>query len=121
MFTRTNSKNTGKEICECGHVRNLHNPCGGCVGIIFNGHVDNRENCTCYGFKNNKRVYEEIRSWTSEELYQAREMEIKKNLKAIKSLLKDHKNRFSNDPKNYGYAGDLGSILNYLRNITEQF
>jgi hypothetical protein len=122
MFTRTE---TGKEICECGHVRKLHSKDLWCVGIVFNGHVDNRENCLCYGFKNEtgkgsiKGLLPE--PMASEQLYEVREMEINKSLKKIKSLLKEHKNRFLNDSKNYGYAGDLGSILEYLRNITEQF
>ena len=125
MFTRAGLKNTGKEICACGHVRNLHNPLGGCVGINFNGHVDNRENCTCYGFKKDtgkgsiKGLLPE--PMTSEQLYESREKEIQKSLKEIKSLLKEHKNRFLNDPKNYGFAGDLGYVLEKLDEINEGF
>ncbi len=63
----------------------------------------------------------DLRVPTSEQLYDIREKEINTELKELKKVLKDHKQRHLNDPKNYGYAGDLGSMLDYLRDINDQF
>jgi hypothetical protein len=58
---------------------------------------------------------------TSEELYYQREKEIQKTLKTIDVILRKHKEKFKLDAKNYGFAGDLGSIQEKLNQIVEDF
>lgn len=58
---------------------------------------------------------------TAKELYEARSKEIDLSLKRIKTILKEHKKEFLTDTKDYGYSGDLGSVLSHLNEIMDFF
>lgn len=53
---------------------------------------------------------------TALECYTARMNEIKATLKAINEALATHESSMLTEPRNWGYAGDLGECTRYLKN-----
>jgi len=72
---------------------------------------------------NNKQIAEQIVKIAkglvdgndSDGTYKERQKEVQKLLKSIASKLKKHSDTQKKDPKNWGYAGDLGNIVEILK------
>jgi hypothetical protein len=66
-----------------------------------------------------EKFTEAFRGFISKSDYEASYQEAEEILKRLSKKMKQHKNKFSKDEKNWGYVGDIERLVSILREADE--